>query len=162
MSRSILVLSAVFLLISPVAWSADEADAVVGVWATEPDPVDGNAHIQIVREGNLYFGQIVWLEKDTYAQDDDRGMGGQEKIDRENPDPELQSRSLMGLRLLKDFKYSGKNVWKKGTIYDPDNGKTYKCKMKLTKDGILKIRGFIGVSLIGRTAEWTRVEETDE
>jgi uncharacterized protein (DUF2147 family) len=161
MRRSILVLSALFLLISPAAFAADEADAVIGVWATEPDEEDGNAHIKIVREGDRYFGEIVWLEQDRYPQNDDRGMGGQKKVDRENPDPDLRSRQLMGLRLLEDFTYAGKKVWKKGTIYDPDNGKTYKCKMTLTDEGILKIRGFIGVSLIGRTAEWTRVEKTE-
>ena len=59
---------------------------------------------------------------------------------------------------MKGFLYDGKGTWKKGTIYDPDNGKTYKSKVKIGDQGELKVRGFIGFSLIGRTSQWTRVE----
>ena len=54
--------------------------------------------------------------------------------------------------------YDGDGLWKKGTIYDPDNGKTYKCKLRLVSDDVLNVRGYIGVSLIGRTSQWTRVK----
>ena len=64
----------------------------------------------------------------------------------------------MGLELMTGFKFDGKGTWKKGTIYDPDNGKTYKCKIKVGDDGALNGRGFIGVSMLGRTSVWTRVE----
>jgi len=57
-----------------------------------------------------------------------------------------------------DFEYVGKGKWKNGYIYDPDNGKTYRCKAQLKGD-TLKVRGFIGVSLLGRNSEWTRVAE---
>ncbi len=60
------------------------------------------------------------------------------------------------------FAYAGKQTWKKGTIYDPDNGKTYKCKVRLGDDGVLNVRGYIGVSMIGRTSLWTRVEAGGE
>ena len=58
--------------------------------------------------------------------------------------------------ILKDLKYSD-GVWEDGTIYDPMSGKTYDCTMKI-KDGgkSLDIRGYIGVSLFGRTSTWTR------
>jgi uncharacterized protein (DUF2147 family) len=59
---------------------------------------------------------------------------------------------------MSDFKYDGKGLWHKGRIYDPDNGKTYKAKMRLAEDDVLKVRGFIGFSMIGRTEEWTRVD----
>ena len=64
--------------------------------------------------------------------------------------------------IVKDFVYKGSGQWYKGTIYDPDNGKTYKCKIKYgDSDKVLKVRGFIGVSLLGRTTLWTRVEDED-
>jgi uncharacterized protein (DUF2147 family) len=47
-------------------------------------------------------------------------------------------------------------MWKGGTIYDPDNGKLYKCKMTLTEPKRLEVRGYIGFSFIGRTVVWTR------
>jgi len=50
-------------------------------------------------------------------------------------------------------------VWKGGKILDPDNGKTYSCKMELAAKGQeLDVRGFIGISLIGRTQTWYRQE----
>ncbi len=89
--------------------------------------------------------------------DDDGGMPGKEKVDRENPDPALRSRPVIGLRIFEGFTYDGDGRWKNGTIYDPASGKTYSCKIRLQDDGSLKVRGFIGISLLGRTEIWTRV-----
>ena len=88
---------------------------------------------------------------------DPEGMGGKPKVDRQNPKEELRSRPIVGLRVVEGFEYSGGGEWKHGRIYDPESGKTYKCKMRLTDEGVLKVRGFIGFSLLGRTTEWTRV-----
>jgi uncharacterized protein (DUF2147 family) len=57
---------------------------------------------------------------------------------------------------LSGFAYEGKNHWKEGRIYDPETGKTYSCKMTLKKPDELEVRGFIGLSIIGRTVVWTR------
>ena len=84
-------------------------------------------------------------------------MAGKQKVDRENPDPQLRSRSLNGLVILWGFKYAGDGVWEDGRIYDPRDGKTYKCKMTL-EGSTLKIRGFIGISLIGKTNVWTKAQ----
>ena len=65
-----------------------------------------------------------------------------------------QGNPIIGLNLVNGFVYQGKNKWGDGTIYDPDNGKTYSCKMTLMEDNTLKVRGFIGISLIGRTQVW--------
>jgi uncharacterized protein (DUF2147 family) len=137
---------------------ADDGDAVVGTWLTAPDEVDGQAKIEIYTKDGTYHGKIIWLEIPVYPGDDDQGMAGQEKVDRENPDPALQKRPIIGLEIMEGFEYDGKNKWKKGTIYAPDDGKTYKCKMTLTEEGNLKVRGFIGISMLGRTEEWTPVE----
>jgi uncharacterized protein (DUF2147 family) len=58
---------------------------------------------------------------------------------------------------MEGFVDDGKGTWHKGTIYDANDGKTYKCKMRLEGEDTLKVRGFIGFSMIGRTEEWTRV-----
>ena len=76
--------------------------------------------------------------------------------------PTLQNKPVIGLIIVKDFVYKGDGQWHKGTIYDPDNGKTYKCKIKFgDNEKVLKVRGFIGVSLLGRTTLWTRVEDKE-
>ncbi len=150
-----LTLALVFALVSAGA-AAQDADAILGLWLTAEAP-DGRAHVEVVKEGNRYAGKIVWLEKPTYPPDDDGGMAGKERVDRENPDPALHSRPIIGLRIFEGFEYAGNGLWRNGTIYDPANGKTYSCKIRLEKDGSLKVRGFIGISLLGRNEIWTRV-----
>ena len=150
------VLLVVLLLMPIVAFGGSEEDAIVGTWLTA-EAEDGRAHVRIVKDGDSYRGTIVWLELPTYPEDDPGGMPGEERIDRENPDPDLRDRPILGLEMLSGFVPTGSGRWGKGTIYDPANGKTYRCKAKLEGDDTLKVRGFIGVSLLGRTETWTRV-----
>jgi uncharacterized protein (DUF2147 family) len=133
-------------------WAADDADAILGTWVT----ADGKAHIQVMKHGDVYDGNIVWLKEPNYPADDARGMAGRQKVDRENPDPALQTRPVLGLPLIQGFKYAGDGVWNDGHIYDPESGKLYSCKMTLMMDGRLKVRGYVGISLFGRTEIWTR------
>jgi uncharacterized protein (DUF2147 family) len=131
-------------------FSQVEADDIVGVWLNE----DEDAHVEIENVDGVYFGKIVWLKEPVDEKT------GRPKLDKENPDDEMKKRPLMGLELLSDFRFDGTNEWKDGTIYDPKSGKTYSCYMVFTdksKDR-LKVRGFIGISLIGRTTYWIRVE----
>jgi uncharacterized protein (DUF2147 family) len=152
---------AMVVVFAVAGWvGADDGDQIVGVWATAPDEVDGNAHVEIYKNNGTYEGKIIWLEKPVYNPDDDQGMAGQTKVDRENPDAALQSRPILGLQIMSGFQYGGDNKWKKGTIYAPDDGKTYKCKMTLSGD-VLDVRGFIGISLLGRTEAWTRVSPSE-
>ena len=65
---------------------------------------------------------------------------------------------LAGKEILKNFEFNGKDLWHNGTIYDPKNGKTYSCKISRDEKGNLNVRGFIGVSLLGRTAFWVKVK----
>ncbi len=149
----------VIVLAATLPVSAGDGDAILGVWATDPEGGGGQAHVEIYAVGDQYFGKIVWLENPLYTAEDEDGEEGEPKVDKNNPDPALQSRPIMGLELLKGFQYDGNGTWKKGTIYDPDNGKTYKSKVRLGDDGVLNVRGFIGISMIGRTSQWTRVVE---
>ena len=148
-----IVLKSCLLLIclcASAAWAADDADGVLGTWVT----ADGKARIQVVKHGDVYDGSIVWLLEPNYPADDK--MAGKPKVDRENPDQSLQSRPVLGLPLLQGFKYAGDGVWNDGKIYDPTNGKLYSCNITLMMDGRLKVRGYVGISLFGRTEIWTR------
>jgi uncharacterized protein (DUF2147 family) len=156
MGAMVLVAVVVMAVAGTPALAAD-GDAVLGVWATDPDNEDGQAHIEVYKEGDTYAGKIIWLEEPVYPPDDDGGMAGMAKVDRENPDDSLRDRPVLGLELMSGFTYAGAGKWKKGTIYAPDDGKTYKCKLTMADDGSLKVRGFIGISLLGRTERWTRV-----
>jgi len=129
-----------------VTASAQNADAIMGTWVNP----NGQDHILIYKRGNKYFGKLDWIK---FPNDET----GKPKTDKENPDPALKSRPDLGLELLKNFVFDGDNVWDDGTIYDPKSGKTYSCKMTL--DGTsLRIRGYVGISLFGRTEVWTRLK----
>lgn len=128
-------------------------DAILGLWKTEPD-AHGYSYVKIERNGDRYDGRIVYLSKPRYGPDEERP--GEIKVDLNNPDPSLRERRVLGLEILKGFVSKGKGKWKGGTIYDPTNGKTYKCKMWLDGKDTLKVRGFIGFSLLGRNTTWTR------
>ncbi len=126
------------------------ADDILGTWLNE----DKDAHVEVFKEGDKYFGKIVWL-KDPIDEET-----GKPKTDKHNPDPELKKRPTLGLLLLTDFVFDD-DEWEDGDIYDPKSGKTYSCYMVFPDEDDLdnlKIRGFIGVSLLGRTTYWTRVK----
>ena len=150
-----LTLALTLLATTPATANGDE---ILGLWNTQPEEY-GYARVEVTKQNDRYHGKIVWLSEPDFPSDDDGGMGGLPKVDRENPEPGLRDRSIVGLRLLEDFGYAGKSQWKGGTIYDPANGKTYKCNIKLQPDGTLKVRGYIGVPLLGRTAIWSRPED---
>jgi len=141
--KSVLV---ILMAIFSLGAQAQKADAILGTWANP----NGQDHILIFKRGDKFFGKLDWIK---FPNDE----SGKPKTDKNNPDPALRSRPDLGLELLKDFSYDGDNVYSDGTIYDPKNGKTYSCKMTL--DGnILKIRGYIGLSLFGRSVTFTRVK----
>ncbi len=129
-----------------------KADDVVGVWLTQYK----DSKVEIYKDGGKYFGKIVWLETPIDS------ITGKPKVDDKNEDPNLRNRPIMGMKLLENFVFDGDDEWEDGTIYDPKKGKTYSCYMEFpdkdNKDR-LKIRGYIGVSLLGRTVYWTRVKK---
>ncbi len=129
--------------------STSEGDKILGTWLTGT----GKAKIKITKYGdNKYGGKIVWL-KDPNTAD------GKPKLDDKNPDKAKQSVPKLGLNNLLGFTYEGKKEYEGGSIYDPENGKTYKCVMTLTDDNNLKVRGYVGIQMLGRTDAWTRVTE---
>lgn len=157
MSHRLLVLT-LLVVVGAVPAFALDSDAIVGVWATDPEGGGGPAHVEIYANGDRFDGKIIWLEEPLYTEDDEGETPGLPKEDHNNPDPKLRSRPIIGLVIMEGFVFDGKDTWYKGTIYDPDNGKTYKCKVRFGDAGELRVRGFIGFSMLGRTEVWTRVE----
>lgn len=124
----------------------EEADAIVGVWKNG----EGTGMIRIYKNGEKYQGKIVWLKE---PNDPDTGKP---KLDKNHPDESVRTRPVLGMINTWGFEYKGKKLWDDGKIYDPKNGNTYDCTMKLKDQNSLEVRGYIGVSLIGRTDVWTR------
>lgn len=112
------------------------ANTILGTWQT----ADQKARITITRKDSLYYGK---LSNATLSID--------KTINLHLPT------SLLGIYILQDFKYSGDNRWD-GMIFDPKSKKTYKCYLKLEDDGTMKVRGYKGISLFGKSQYWTRVK----
>lgn len=123
-----------------------ESDKIVGVWEVG----SGKARVKISKYGDKFGGKIVWLKEPTYAD-------GTKKVDKNNPDETKRSTPLLGYNNLLGFSYKGKSEYDGGTIYDPENGNVYNCNISLKDDNTLEVRGYIGVSLFGRTDTWKRV-----
>ena len=141
----IIILFALAFILEPITAVAQESDAVLGIWLTQ----DKDSKVEIYKKNNKYHGKIVWLKEPN--------KNGKPKVDDKNSDESKHERAIIGLVLMTSFVYDEDFVWEDGEIYDPKNGKTYSCKMTLSKDkNTLDVRGYIGISLIGRTAIWTR------
>ena len=131
---------------------AEEGNGILGVWNTS----DNKAQVEIFKVNEKFHGKIIKLKEPDWPPNDEHGMGGKPKSDRNNPDPKLRAQPIIGLEFMHGFAYAGKKRWESGKVYDPESGKTYKCKLTLTSTNRLEVRGFIGISLIGRTEVWTR------
>ena len=136
----------IFVIACSLGGYAQNADAISGKWLN----ATGEGQVRIYKKGTKFFGKLIWMKVPNEAN-------GLPKLDISNPDATLRSRPKLSLELLKDFTFDGNDVYENGSIYDPKSGKTYRCKLTLNGDE-LKVRGFIGISLLGRTEKWTRVK----
>ena len=126
--------------------SADDRQLYEGLYWNE----DKSIIMQLKLKGDSIEGTTVW-------------SNGENSNDINNPDPILKKRPVVGMVFLWDFVYSEKkNRWKDGQVYDPDNGKTYDAKMSIKdNEQTIVMRGYIGISLFGRTAEFMRLKADD-
>lgn len=140
----------ILLLTATPSWCADSGN-ILGVWNTDKH----DAKLEFFKCGDKVCGKIIWLKEPNYIHKDD-GPVGIQKTDRKNPDPALRNKPVLGLQIMRGLTPKGNNKWAHGACYDPETGKTYKCKMQLAAPDRLKMRGYIGISLIGRTMVMTR------
>jgi uncharacterized protein (DUF2147 family) len=138
MKRFISTIVFALITVSSIGQTTD-ADKIRGTYSNE----GGKGKVTIKKNGHKYHGVLVW----THVPD---------ATDKNNPDKSRRANKLAGTEIVQGFEYSGNNVWEKGTIYDPESGKTYSGKITLKKDGSLDMRGFVGISLLGRTTVWRR------
>lgn len=119
-------------------------DVILGEWYNG----EKDATILLYESNGKVFGKINWIKEPN--------ENGKPKVDKHNPDPAKRNTPAMGLVIMKNFEKVKENYWENGTVYDPNNGKTYKCNLSLINKDQLDVRGYIGFSLLGRTENWTR------
>jgi uncharacterized protein (DUF2147 family) len=120
-----------------------QPNRIIGVWLTS----DKDAKIEIYQKESRYFGKMIWLTPDVDGN-------GKPLTDSENPDPTKRNRKLEGIEIISNLAYAD-GKWK-GTIYDPESGKTYNCQIKLLNENALEVLGYIGSPLLGVKQSWKR------
>ncbi len=134
---------AILLFLSPIVVAATGPDDIVGVWLTDND----ESKVQIYKEGNAYFGKIIWLKEPN-------DKNGHPKKDKNNPDASKRSNPAIGIFILKNVQY--KNGKWEGTIYGPKRGKEADCVLQLKGNDVLEGTAFYGFMSGSKT--WTRVK----
>ncbi|HPV14150.1 MAG TPA: DUF2147 domain-containing protein [Candidatus Cloacimonadota bacterium] len=137
-----------FALCLPLMAQKVGKESITGKWYTE----NKDSIVQVFKtEAGSYNGKLVWL-KDSIAKD------GKPVVDKNNPDKKLRNRPLMNMVILTGLQHKKGASYEGGTIYDPESGKSYSCKAELPDINTLKLRGYVGVSLMGKTTTWTRAK----
>jgi len=152
MTTKLIMYIGCILFLSAAPALATGADDILGVWNNG----EKDAKIELFKCGTRYCGKVIWLKEPKYPAESKDGMPGTPKLDHNNPKAGLRSAPVIGLQIVHDFIYDGGNRWVDGKVYDPKNGKTYSGKMTLVSAQQLELRGFIGISLLGRTTSWTK------
>ncbi len=135
-----------FLFLSLMGIYSATAQTVTGKWySIDSDTNKKESIIEIYKENNKIYGKIIRLLKE---EDKDKVCDKCTGKDKGQP--------IEGLVILRDLTKDGEE-WNGGKILDPKNGSYYKCYIIFDKVNKLKIRGYMGFSLIGRTEYWYRV-----
>jgi len=132
--------------ICTLAAVAQKKDDILGKWVNS----SGEGQIEIYKKGEKFFGKLAWIKEPN-------DNNGKPKTDAKNPEASLRNKPLLGLEILKNFEYDS-SKWIDGTIYDPKTGKTYSCNLTLKDNNTLNVRGYIGISIIGRSETFKRVK----
>ena len=123
------------------------SQAIVGTWEAD----DGSVKLDMYATGSelqaqlLYGNEVVEADNVTFKQD------------TRNPDPALRTRSLKNIVFIWGLHWED-GRWSGGSLYDGSSGTTYHCKVTL-KEGKMYLRGYIGVSVLGRTRVFHRVSD---
>ena len=125
--------------------SLHSQSSVLGTWKAIDDK-DGQptSHIEIFEKDGKIHGKITKL----FDQPDD--------IVCELCKGEKHNQPVLGMEILSGLQKNGKQ-WTGGRVLDPEDGKTYKCKITLKDESTLNLRGYIGIPALGRTQTWHRV-----
>lgn len=135
------------LLATPLGALAElPSDSAHGYWLTE----NRKAIVRIAPCGGDTCGRMVWVENPL----DERG---QPKRDEKNADAEKRVRPICGLELVGGLNKSSEGTWSDGWLYNPRNGETYSARIRALSSSELEVRGYMGVSVLGKSQIWTRV-----
>jgi len=124
------------------------AQSPIGLWKTIDDETGkAKSHVQIYEQNGALYGKVVKIL-----------TVGKENAVCSECDGTKKNKPINGMIILEDVKKVGKKKWDNGEILDPNKGKTYSVSLELENADKLKVRGYMGFSLLGRTQYWHRVK----
>ncbi len=139
-------MKSLLIIIITILSAVSYGQSILGKWQTFDDKTkEKKAIIEIFKTDNLYFAKIT----ESFVSEKNAICKTCKGDKRDQP--------IIGLIIIDNLKRDG-DEYNGGTILDPENGKTYKCFLKLINNNKLKIRGYLGFSLFGRTQYWIRKE----
>lgn len=134
--------------------AASDREAVYGIWASSGTMIE----VAPTADGSL-SAKIVALKHPLWRKKDGIGVVGEPKTDLHNPDETQHQHRFIGLEMLSDYEFrNGK--WR-GKLYLPSNGTTWNSTA-LVKKGVLQIRGYIGMPLLGKTQKFQPLASCNE
>ena len=149
--KNLIPLLAFGTIMTAPALADSHSKGIPGYWLTANER--GVIHIMDCKHSESgepsLCGKIHWIIE-----------GGLQK-DVHNEDESLRDRPMCGLKLMGDFEPDGENEWEAGFIYKADDGEMYDANIELQEDGTLRLRGYVGLSMFGKTQIWTRVNKAD-
>lgn len=123
------------------------AQSPIGTWKTIDDETkQAKSYVEIFEKDGKLYGKVTKIL-----------TKGKEDAKCTDCSGALKDKPILGMQILSGLKKDGKE-WNGGKILDPNSGKEYKAKMSLNGNDRLDVRGFIGISLVGRTQTWQRVK----
>lgn len=140
--------AAALALLAAGSAGAVEADPAFGHWLVD----SGKAIVRLGPCGESACAEVVWLESEFDEQ-------GEPRRDARNPDPALRDRTMCGLEIMWGLRREAPGDWRNGHVYNGRDGKTYGVRLSRQEDGTLKVRGYLGVPLLGKSQVWTPVED---
>ncbi len=142
------ILTAILLFLSASSFSQKlPADKIIGTW----ESIDGDVKLkfEFYKSDGKYFGKLLYASN-MYEAD-----GKTPKKDFKNPDKKLRDRSRYGITNITNLKYQD-GEYTDGNLYNPEEGRNYSVKAKLKNENELDFRGYIGISLLGKTMKFKR------
>ena len=118
---------------------------IVGIWESE----EKDLQIEMFEDNGQFAGRMIYFKCSS------------EEImrtctDIENPDKNLTGRKLLGLKLVTKLEYKGTNVWDDGEIYDPNSGRIFDARIKLSSSNTAIVRGYWKYRWLGRSMVFKR------
>lgn len=150
-STGLPILALLALLILPAAPATAAGPSPQGIWIDHT----GRGAVHIYECETSLCGRIVWLA-------DTRGDDGQPLTDQLNPDPARRNQPICGLEIIGGLKRDGQRVWNDGWIYDPERGESFDVEITLLSEDRLKVLGYAGIRLFGKTFRWQRASDNLE